>query len=236
VVVGLTYYASLALLPTYLQNLMNYPVVTAGLVLGPQGMGTMAAMLIAGRLVGRVDTRILLALGLGMASWAFYQSTLWTPDVSAATIMLVGVVQGSSIGFLFVPLSVVSLSTLPSNLVTDGAGFFTLVRNLGSSSGIAIVTALVVRNTQVNHATISANVISVNRAFANPVISRVWDPVSAAGRAALDSLVTQQAQIIAYIDDYQLLMVATLAMAPLLLIFRKAPRGPKNDQAGGAHI
>jgi DHA2 family multidrug resistance protein len=60
--------------------------------------------------------------------------------------------------------------------------------------------------------------------------------VSAAGRAALDSLVTQQAQIIAYIDDYQLLMVATLAMAPLLLIFRKAPRGPKNDQAGGAHI
>jgi MFS transporter, DHA2 family, multidrug resistance protein len=236
VIVGLTYYASLALLPTYLQNLMNYPVVTAGLVLGPQGMGTMAAMVIAGRLVGRVDTRILLALGLGMASWAFYQSTLWTPDVSAATIMVVGVVQGGSIGFLFVPLSVVSLSTLPSNLVTDGAGFFTLVRNLGSSSGIAIVTALVVRNTQVNHATIAAHVSSVNRAFANPVILKVWDPVSAAGRAALDSLVTQQAQIIAYIDDYKLLMVATLATAPLLLFFRKAPRGRKNNQAGGAHL
>jgi DHA2 family multidrug resistance protein len=236
VVVGLTYYASLALLPSYLQNLMNYPVVTAGLVLGPQGMGTMAAMLIAGRLVGRVDTRILLALGLGMASWAFYQSTLWTPDVSAATVMLVGVVQGSSIGFLFVPLSVVSLSTLPSNLVTDGAGFFTLVRNIGSSSGIAIVTALVARNTQVNHATISANVTAANRALATPVISRLWDPATAAGRAALDSLVTQQAQIIAYIDDYKLLMVATLATAPLLLLFRKAPRGRKTDQVGGAHI
>jgi DHA2 family multidrug resistance protein len=98
------------------------------------------------------------------------------------------------------------------------------------------VTALVVRNTQVNHATIAGNVSSINRAFANPVISKVWDPVSAAGRAALDSLVTQQAQIIAYIDDYKLLMVATLAMAPLLLIFGKAPRGRKNDQAGGAHI
>jgi DHA2 family multidrug resistance protein len=196
----------------------------------------MAAMLIAGRLVGRVDTRILLALGLGMASWAFYQSTRWTPDVSAATIMLVGVVQGSSIGFLFVPLSVVALSTLPSNLVTDGAGFFTLVRNLGSSSGIAIVTALVTRNTQVNHATISANVTAVNRAFENPLVSRAWGPVSATGRTALDALITQQAQIIAYIDDYKLLMVATLATAPLLLIFRKAPRGREVDQPGGAHI
>jgi DHA2 family multidrug resistance protein len=211
-------------------------VVTAGLVLGPQGMGTMAAMLIAGRLVGRVDTRILLALGLGMASWAFYQSTLWTPDVSAATIMLVGVVQGSSIGFLFVPISVVALSTLPANLVTDGAGFFTLVRNLGSSSGIAIVTSLVTRNTQVNHASIAANVTSVNRALENPLISKVWSPVSAAGRTALDSLITQQARIIAYIDDYKLLMVATLAVAPLLLILRKAPRGNQVESAGGAHV
>jgi DHA2 family multidrug resistance protein len=236
IIVGLTYYASLALLPTYLQKLMNYPVVTAGLVLGPQGLGTMAAMLIAGRLVGQVDTRILLAIGLGMASWAFYQTTLWTPDVSAATIMLVGVIQGSSIGFLFVPLSVVSLSTLPSNLVTDGAGFFTLLRNLGSSSGIAIVTALVTRNTEVNHATIVANVTSVNRAFDNPLLSRAWGPVSAAGRTALDALITQQAQIIAYIDDYKLLMVATLAMAPLLLFFRKPLRDRKGDPAGGAHL
>ena len=177
----------------------------------------------------------LLALGLGMASWAFYQSTLWTPDVSAATIMLVGVVQGSSIGFLFVPLSVVALSTLPSNLVTDGAGFFTLVRNLGSSSGIAIVTSLVTRNTQANHAEIAAHVTSVNRVLDDPVISHVWNPVCAAGRTALDALITQQAQIIAYIDDYKLLMVATLAMSPLLLIFRKAPRGSKVDP-GGAHI
>src|ERR1700742_1971497 len=81
-VVGLTYYASLALQPPYLQNLMNYPVVTAGLVLGPRGIGTMVAMLTVGRLVGRIDTRLLLAIGLGVTAWAFYAMTGWTPDVS----------------------------------------------------------------------------------------------------------------------------------------------------------
>ena len=86
-VVGLTYYASMALQPPYLQELMDYPVVTAGLVMGPRGVGTMASMLIVGRLIGRVDTRILLAIGLALTAWSFNQMTGWTPDVSQATII-----------------------------------------------------------------------------------------------------------------------------------------------------
>ena len=86
-IVGLTYYASLALQPPYLQNLMNYPVVTAGLVLGPRGIGTMGAMMVIGRLIGRVDTRLLLGVGLGLTAWAFYAMTGWTPDVSQSTIV-----------------------------------------------------------------------------------------------------------------------------------------------------
>src|ERR1700732_4729456 len=115
-IVGLTYYASLALQPPYLQNLMNYPVVTAGLVLGPRGIGTMGAMMIVGRLVGRVDTRLLLAVGLGLTAWSFYAMTGWTPDVSQSTIVIVGVIQGIGLGFIFVPLSVVTLSTLSPEL------------------------------------------------------------------------------------------------------------------------
>ena len=91
---------------------MDYPVVTAGLVMGPRGVGTMAAMLIVGRLVGRVDTRILLGIGLALTAWSFYQMTGWTPDISQATIIGVGVVQGAGLGFLFVPLSAATLSTL----------------------------------------------------------------------------------------------------------------------------
>src|SRR5271154_5013753 len=90
-IIGLTYYASLALQPPYLQNLMNYPIVSAGLVLGPRGIGTMASMLIVGRLIGRADTRILLALGLGLTAWSFYVMTGWTPDVARMTIVVVGI-------------------------------------------------------------------------------------------------------------------------------------------------
>ena len=223
-IVGLTYYSSLALQPPYLQELMNYPVVTAGLVMGPRGMGTMASMLIVGRLVGRVDTRILLGIGLALTAWSFYVMTGWTPDVSQSSIIEVGIVQGVGLGFLFVPLSAATLSTLPDEQRTEGAGFYNLSRNIGSSVGISVVNALLTRNTQVNHASIASHVTAVNRGFDNPSIAHFWDPLTAAGRAALDSVITQQAQIIAYIDDYKMLMFATLAVFPLLLVFQRSSR------------
>jgi MFS transporter, DHA2 family, multidrug resistance protein len=221
-VVGLTYYASLALQPPYLQDLMNYPVVTAGIVMGPRGIGTMAAMLVVGRLTERLDTRLLLAIGLGLTAWAFYAMTGWTPDVSQTEIVIVGLVQGAGLGFLFVPLSAVTLATLPLQQRTEGAGVYNLARNIGSSVGISVVDALLTRNTQVNHAEIAAHVSAVNRALEQPAIAQLLDPVTAAGRAALDAVVTRQAQIIAYIDDYKLLMIATLAVMPLLVIFKKS--------------
>jgi DHA2 family multidrug resistance protein len=224
-VVGLTYYASLALQPPYLQDLMNYPVITSGLVMGPRGIGTMAAMLIVGRLTGRIDIRLLLGIGLGLTAWAFYDMTGWTPDVSKGEIIAVGLVQGAGLGFLFPPLSAVALATLPPQWRTEGAGIYNLSRNIGSSVGISIVNALLTTNTQVNHADIATHVTAVNRAFQNPSVAQFLSPVTGAGRAALDALVTQQAQIIAYIDDYKVLMIATLAIVPLLLIFSKPPTG-----------
>ena len=231
VIVGLTYFASLALQPPYLQTLMNYPVLTAGLVLGPRGLGTMAAFMVVGRLVGRVDTRLLLAVGLGLTVWAFDAMTGWTPDVSETTIVVVGVVQGVGLGFLFLPLSVVALATLPSETRAEGAGFFTLMRNIGSSVGIAVVNAQLTRNTQINHAGIAVFVNPVNRMFEDPAIARFWNPLTAAGRAALDVVVTGQAQIIAYVDDYKLLMIATIAVIPLLLALKKPSDGGGEDHA-----
>jgi DHA2 family multidrug resistance protein len=221
-VVGLTYYASLALQPPYLQNLMGYPVVTAGLVLGPRGFGTMAAMLVVGRLTGRLDTRLLLGVGLGLTAWAFYAMTGWTPDISSADIILVGLVQGAGLGFLFVPLSTVTLTTLPAEQRTEAAGVYNLSRNIGSSVGISVVSALLTSNTQINHAEIAAHVNPINRAFEQPAVAQFLNPATAAGRAALDAMITNQAQIIAYIDDYKLLMIATLAVVPLLIVFKKS--------------
>jgi DHA2 family multidrug resistance protein len=231
-IVGLTYYASLALQPPYLQDLMNYPIVTAGLVLGPRGIGTMAAMLVVGRIIGRVDTRLLLGFGLGITAWAFYAMTGWTPDVSQPAIVWVGVVQGIGLGFLFVPLSTVTLATLSAEHRTEGAGLYNLSRNIGSSVGISVVNALLTRNTQANHADIAQHVTAVNRAFESPNIAQFWNPLTAAGRAALDAMVTRQAQIIAYIDDYKLLMIATLAVIPLLLVFKKTSGGSVDHALG----
>ena len=174
-IIGLTYYASLALQPPYLQNLMNYPIVTAGLVLGPRGVGTMGAMLVVGKLIGKVDTRALLGAGLGLTAWSFYAMTGWTPDVSQMTIINVGVIQGIGLGFLFVPLSVVTLSTLSSELRAEGAGLYSLSRNIGSSVGISVVNSLLTTNTQVNHAEIAQHVTAVNRIFSDPTIAQVLE-------------------------------------------------------------
>jgi MFS transporter, DHA2 family, multidrug resistance protein len=133
-----------------------------------------------------------------------------------------GTVQGVGLGFLFVPLSAVTLATLSPEQRTEGAGLYNLARNIGSSVGISVVNALLTSNTQVNHAEIAAHVSSINRAFEQPSIAQFLDPFTAAGRAALDALVTRQAQIIGYIDDYKLLMTATLAVVPLLIVFKKS--------------
>jgi MFS transporter, DHA2 family, multidrug resistance protein len=222
-VVGVTYYASLALQPPYLQDLMNYPVVTAGIVMGPRGIGTMASMLVVGRLIELLDIRVLLGIGLGLTAWGFYAMTGWTPAVSETEIVIVGLVQGAGLGFLFVPLSAASLATLPAEQRTTGAGIYNLSRNIGSSVGISVVNALLTTNTQVNHADLAVHVSAVNRAFDDPTITQFWNPLTAAGRAALDAMITQQAQIIAYIDDYKLLMIATLALIPLLVVFKSSP-------------
>jgi DHA2 family multidrug resistance protein len=214
---------------------MNYPIVTAGLVLGPRGAGTMAAMLVVGKLMGRLDTRILLGIGLGLTAWSFYAMTGWTPDVSEMTIIVVGVIQGIGLGFLFVPLSAATLSTLTSDLRAEGAGIYSLSRNIGSSVGISVVNALLTTNTQVNHAEIAQHVTAVNRTFAEPSIAQFWNPLTAVGRAALDAVITQQAQIIAYIDDYKLLMIATLAAIPLLIVFKRAGR-PGAEHASAVEL
>jgi DHA2 family multidrug resistance protein len=224
-IVGVTYLASLALITPYLQTLMNYPIVTAGLVLGPRGLGTMAAMMIVGRLVGRVDTRLLLGIGLGLTAWSFYDMTGWTPDISQMMIMRNGVVQGAGLGFLFVPLSATTMATLPPEQRTEGAGLFNLSRNIGSSVGISVVSSLLTQNTQANHADIAQHVTAVNRVFENPAIAQFWNPATDAGRAALDAMITQQAQIIAYVDDFKLLMIATLAVVPLLIVFWRVSGG-----------
>jgi MFS family permease len=216
----------------YLQDLMGYPILTAGFALAPRGLGTLVAMTIVGRFVGRLDTRVLLAIGLGRSASVMWDMTSWTPNVSERTVGLNGIIQGAGMGFLFVPLSGTALGTLAPEQRTAGAGFFTLARNIGQSMGASVTSALLLINTQENHAEIGGHVTAVNRLFENPAVAHLWSPFTAAGRAALDAAITLQAQIIAYIDDFKLLMILTLLALPLLMIF-KTPSSSGADHTVG---
>jgi DHA2 family multidrug resistance protein len=230
-IVGITYLASLALMTPFLQTLMGYPVVTAGLVMGPRGLGTMVCMFVVGKLIGRIDTRVLLTVGLLLTAWAMYDMTGWNPNVSQWTIAVTGFIQGAGLGFLFVPLNTVTFATLAPEQRADATGLFNLSRNVGSSIGISVVSYLLIRNGQINHAIIGSHVTAVNPGFRNSVIAHAWSPWTAPGRAALDQVVQNQASIISYIDDFKLMMILSLCAIPLVLLLRRAASEASSDHA-----
>ena len=225
-IVGLILYATLALLSPYLQILMNYPVVTTGLLLAPRGIGTMVAMVLCGRLVGRVSVRLLVGLGFVANAYALYDMTSWTPDVSEWTVFVVGFVQGLSIGLVFVPLSTVAFSTLPVELRIEATGVFSLIRNIGSAIGISITGALLQSNTQVNHALIGDSITPFNRTLFAGRILRFWSPGNLHGAAVLNEEITRQASTIAYVDNFKLMLILALAAMPFVFFLRTERQRP----------
>jgi DHA2 family multidrug resistance protein len=160
-----------------------------------------------------------------------WSMTGWTPEVSQWTIVSVGFVQGAGLGFLFVPLTTLAFSTLPAQMRGDGTGLYNLSRNIGSSVGISVVTMLITENTQVNHANIAAYVTATNHAFNTPAAMHAVNPFTAAGRAALDSMITLQSVIIAYTDDFKLLMILSIMVMPLVLLFKTSKKPVEIDHS-----
>jgi MFS transporter, DHA2 family, multidrug resistance protein len=228
-VVGIILLASVALLTPYLQTLMNYPVLTAGLVLGPRGLGTMAAMMVVGRVINRLDPRLFLAAGLALTAWSLGEMTTFTPDVSQSALVWNGVIQGAGLGFLFTPLSTVTFSTLPAELRTQGTSLFSLLRNLGSSIGVSVVMFMLERNTQAMHAQLSQFANPLNPALHGPWVGRIWNLGTLAGRAALDGAINRQAVIVAYMDDYRMMAILALAAMPLVLLLRRAKSATSDE-------
>jgi MFS transporter, DHA2 family, multidrug resistance protein len=225
--VGMVLLAVSALLAPWLQGLGDYPVETAGIVMAPRGVGTMAAMMIAGRLSNKVDARLLMAFGIVLLSWSLYLMTAWTPEVSEWTMVFNTMLQGAGLGFVFIPLQVIAFATLDSALRTEGTALLSLVRNVGSAIGISVTGALVTRNEQVEHSVLSGFVTPLNRAFQGA--ASALSPVTAHGAQMLDAIVSRQAEIIAYNNDWKLMMLMALPMLPLLLLMR----GPKKGAGGG---
>ncbi|KTD67631.1 multidrug efflux system protein [Legionella santicrucis] len=220
-VLGIVLFATLALIPPLLQNQLNYPVITAGIVTAPRGVGTMVAMILVGKIINQVDPRFLVGAGLLTTAFSLWGMTSYSLYIDSWAIIWVGVVQGFGIGLAYVALSTLTFSTLLGDLRNEGTSLFNLMRNIGSSIGISIVTSLLTSNTQINHGVLASHITPYNIA-ANPAyFANHIDVSTQTGLVSLNYMLTNQATMIAYIDDFKLMMLITLGVLPLLCFIKK---------------
>ena len=220
-VVGVVLFATLALLPPLLQDLLNYPVVLTGLVTAPRGIGTLAAMFIVGRLMGIVDTRLIIAVGFGLTAFSLWQMTGFYLQMDTPLVVWSGLAQGLGTGFVYVPLAAITFATLSPEFRNEGTALFSLVRNVGSSVGISVVETLLTRNTQMMHSRLGEQITPYND------VLHAQSPTALStthGLAMLNHTVNDQAAMIAYNNDFKLMMVLTLCAIPLVLLLRRGDR------------
>jgi DHA2 family multidrug resistance protein len=234
-VMGLVLYSTMALSSPYLQNVLGYPIITAGVLLASRGSGTFVAMMLVGRLLRYFEARTLIISGLIVTAASLFQMTGWTDQTGVPEIVTVSIIQGFGFGLVFVPLSTVAFLTLSNQLRTDGTAMLTLMRNVASSIGISMVIAQLTEGSRRIYAILSEHINPFNQAIQMPDVSRLINLNADSGRALADVMVTLQAQIIAFSQDYQLVMIFVLCSIPLAVMIgstRTALQSPKGS--GGA--
>jgi MFS transporter, DHA2 family, multidrug resistance protein len=217
-VMGLVLYSTMALASPYLQNVIGYPILTAGLLLATRGSGTFVAMMLVGRFMKYIEARTLIMSGLALMSLSLFFMTGWTDQTGVPTIVVVSIAQGFGLGLVFVPLSTVAFMTLPGHLRTDGTSMLTLMRNVASSIGISVVIAQLTEGGRRIYAVLNEHITPFNHALQMPDVHRLIDLNTDSGRALADVMVALQAQIIAFSQDYQMVMLVTLFAIPLALM------------------
>ena len=225
--VGMVLLASSALFAPYLQTLGGYPVRDAGVLMVPRGLGTIFAMMLAGRLTQKVDPRLLMVLGIGALAYSFWEMATWTPAVTPFTLSWVTGIQGFGLGFVFIPLQVLAFATLPAQFRTDGAALFSLVRNVGSAIGVSVASFMLAQNSQIVHAQLAEGLTGFNRVLQNGGAYLFWNTATYAGRAALNGEVSRQALAVAYTNDFKLMFWVSLPTALLVLLMRRPRQAQK---------
>jgi len=227
-IVGVVLFATLALLPPLLQGLLGYPVVLTGLVTAPRGIGTLAAMVVVARLMRVMDTRYIIAAGFMMTGASLWQMTQFSLQMSDTGVIVSGLLQGFGTGFVYVPLAAITFATLSPSLRNEGTAVFSLIRNIGSSIGISVVTTLLTRNSQIMHSRLAEQITPYGDALMSPA-SRALSSTS--GLAGLNAMVSRQAEMIAYNNDFKLMMVLTFCAVPLVALLRKAKASANAEPA-----
>jgi len=238
--VGVVLYGSTALLPLFLQTLLGYPAIESGFAVSPRGVGAVVSMMIVGRLIARVDTRYLITFGFCVLTFSTYLFTLINLDIAQSNIIIPMLISGVAMGFVFVPLTTMSMATLPQDQIGNASGIYNLMRNTGGSIGIAIMTTMLARNAQVHQAVLTTHTTPYDPAFQQMFeqikasLMTQMDAASATQQAYAEiyGLVVRQASALAYIDDFKILTFLCLLCIPGGFLFKKV----RNAKAvEGAH-
>lgn len=226
--IGILMFSTMALLPNLMQVVLGYPVDYAGLVSMPRGIGSFISMLLVGQLIARVNVRLLLFFGMSMMAVSFWMMTAFNLDMDAELLEISGLLSGLGMGFIFIPLNVIAFATISPQLRAEASGFYTLIRNIGSSVGISIMQASFVAGVAVNHSTMVEKITPDN-----PLVQTYWPGAfdSPAAIAMLDGEVWRQAMMVSYVEGFTTLLLLCLFTMPMLLLMRT----PKSRQIDPVH-
>ena len=234
---GLGLFGGLVMQPILLEELLNYPIVTTGIVMAPRGIATAIAMIIVGRLVSRMDARTLVGAGMivsAIASWAMLR---WSLNVNVFTIVWPSFLQGLGLGLIFVPLSTIAYITLPRARMAEAAGIYSLVRTIGASVGISVVTTLMTHESQVNWNELGAHITRFNPAVTAYLRSLNLAPTDPHALAIIAGQIAQESLMAAMLDAFKLTAWSFVVMLPLVLLMRggRPGQGPRPSVAADAH-
>ena len=227
-ILGAVLYGSTAILPIFMQSLMGYTALTSGLAMTPRGVGSFLSMVTVGRIVKKVDNRLLMMLGfagLGASTWLL---SLLNLDISPASISWPLVMSGFCMGFIFVPLTTLAVATLRQDEIQQATGLYSLLRNLGASVGISVMIAMQARSAQTHQAVLAAHLSPFDFAYRQN-FGRIMQafqalPQQSAHGMALGVVYTQllrQAVLLSYMDAFRWMAIICVSCAPLAWILKK---------------
>ena len=224
IIIGISTMAPMALLPPMLQQLFGYPVVDTGIMMAPRGVGVLFTMWLGGQIMGKVDARYMVMVGLVIFAYSLRQMAGWSLEMDFWPVVISGFVQGLGMGLVFMPLNSLAFATLDGRYRTDGASLLNLMRSIGQSAGISMVTVLLARNTQISHADIASHVTRGAIPGLDLGALDQFGVLSDSVFMMADGMINQQAAMIAYVDDFYLMAWISILVLPLVLLLQK-PKG-----------
>ncbi|HUI53884.1 MAG TPA: DHA2 family efflux MFS transporter permease subunit [Bryobacteraceae bacterium] len=238
-VLGFVLYGSLLLVPIFLQTLLGYPALNAGIAMAPRGLGSFLMMPVVGTVLGKFDPRKVLAVGLVGASWTLYALSRLNLQAGYWDIFWPQFIQGASLALLFVPLTTATMDPIPKEEMGNATSMFNLMRNLGGSFGIASATTYLFRREQFHTNLLTARVTAFNpqmqimtRGIQANMVAHGADPVTAAHQSygVIWGMVLRQAAMVSFVDTFLAMAVVFLLVLPLLTVMKK----PRHYRGGAA--